>query len=48
MKGLIVSKWMEIWEMDLDRAFTTDFEAFGEKAQNPAEAEVVFFVGIKN
>lgn len=47
MKGLIVNKWAEIWEMDLDRTYTTDFEVFGEKAQNPAEAEIDFLIAIK-
>lgn len=47
MKGLIVNHWAKIWEMDLDRAYTADFEAFGEKAQNPSEAEVDFYVAIK-
>lgn len=48
MKGLIVNHWAKIWEMDLDRAYTADFEAFGEKAQNPSDAEVDFYVAIKD
>ena len=47
MKGLIVNKWTEIWEMDLDRAFTADFEVFGAKAQNPTDAEIDFLIAIK-
>lgn len=47
MKGLIVNKWAEIWEMDLDRVFTTDFEVFGAKAQNPTDAEIDFLIAIK-
>jgi predicted transcriptional regulator YdeE len=47
MAGLIVNKWMEIWEMDLERVFTTDFEVYGEKAQNPADAEVDFLIAVK-
>ena len=46
MKGLVVNKWAEIWDMDLDRAFTADFEVFGEKAQNPSNAEIDFLVAI--
>ncbi len=46
-KGLILNKWKEIWEMDLDRAFTTDFEVFGAKAQNPTDAEIEFLVAVK-
>lgn len=47
MKGLIVNHWAKIWEMDLDRVYTADFEAFGEKAQNPSDAEVDFYVAVK-
>jgi predicted transcriptional regulator YdeE len=47
MKGLIVSKWAEIWKMDIERAFDTDFEVFGEKAQNPADAEIDFLISVK-
>lgn len=47
MKGLIVNKWTEIWDMNLDRAFTADFEVFGEKAQNPNDAEIDFLIALK-
>lgn len=47
MKGLIVNEWMKIWEMNLERIFTVDFEVFGEKAQNPNDAEVDFLIAIK-
>jgi predicted transcriptional regulator YdeE len=47
MKGLIVNKWIEIWQSDLQRVFTADFEVFGEKAQNPADAEVDFLIAVK-
>lgn len=47
MKGLIIDKWTEIWNMDLNRVFSTDFEVFGEKAQNPADAEIDFFIAVK-
>ncbi len=47
MKGLIVNHWTKIWEMDLDRAYTADFETFGEKAQNPFDAEADLYVAIK-
>ncbi|MEM7373044.1 MAG: GyrI-like domain-containing protein [Bacteroidota bacterium] len=46
MSGLVLNKWMEIWDMDLDRIFTADFEVFGEKAQNPADAEVDFMIAV--
>lgn len=46
-KGLIVNEWSKIWEMDLERLFTVDFEVFGEKAQNPLDAEIDFLIAVK-
>ncbi len=46
-QGLIIREWEKIWEMDLERVFTADFEMFGEKAQNPNDAEVDFLVAVK-
>ncbi|WP_192348459.1 GyrI-like domain-containing protein [Algoriphagus sp. Y33] len=45
-KGLIVTHWAKIWKMDLNRVYTADFEAYGEKAQDPSDAEVDFFVAV--
>ncbi len=47
MQGLIVNHWSKIWELDLDRAYTADFEVFGKKSQNPNDAEVDFYVALK-
>jgi len=47
MKGLIVNEWSKIWEMELDRAFTADFEVFGPEAQDPSNAKVDFFISVK-
>jgi predicted transcriptional regulator YdeE len=47
MKDLIINKWKEIWEMDLARAFTADFEVFGEKVQDPNEAEIDFLIAVE-
>lgn len=47
MQSLVVNQWSKIFEMKLDRTYDADFEIFGEKAQNPADAEVEFYVGIK-
>lgn len=46
-EGLIVNKWIEIWGMDLNRVFTADYEVFGEKAQNPADAEIDFLIAVE-
>ncbi len=46
MKGFVGSKWTEIRQMDLNRAYTVDFEVYGEKAQNPNNAEIDFLIAI--
>lgn len=47
-EDLIINQWLKIWEMsDLDRVYTADFDVFGEKAQNPSDAEIDIFVAIK-
>ncbi len=48
MKGLVVDQWSKIFEMELDRTYNADFEIFGEKAQNPSNAEVDFYVGVQH
>ncbi|GAB3342066.1 GyrI-like domain-containing protein [Marivirga atlantica] len=47
MNGLIVNHWNSIFEMNLDRKYTADFEVFGEKAQDKNNAEVDFYVAVK-
>lgn len=46
-QGVVYNTWMKIWDSDLDRTFTVDFEVYGEKAQNPEDAEIEIFVAIK-
>ena len=46
-KGMIVNEWRKIWEIDLERIYTADFEVFGEKAQNPSDAEIDFLIAVK-
>ncbi len=46
-KGAVYQEWSKIWEMDLDRTYTADFEVYGEKAQNPTDAEVDIFIAVE-
>lgn len=46
-QGIVFNEWTRIWNSDLDRTFTADFEIYGEKAQNPENAEVDIFIAIK-
>jgi predicted transcriptional regulator YdeE len=46
-QGIVFNEWTKIWNSDLDRTFTADFEVYGEKAQNPENAEVDIFIAVK-
>lgn len=46
-QGMVAEEWKKIWHSDVDRAFTTDFEVYGKKAQNPDNAEVDIFVALR-
>ncbi|MRX40852.1 AraC family transcriptional regulator [Flavobacterium sp. LC2016-23] len=45
-EGIVFNKWLEIWNSDLNRSFTADFEVYGEKTRNPENAEVDLFIAI--
>lgn len=47
LKGMIIDEWTKIWNSNIPRAYTADFEVYGEKAQNPEKAEVEIFLAIK-
>lgn len=47
MQGIVYNKWVEIWDMPLNRTYTADFEIYGEKALNPKDAEVDIMIAVK-
>jgi predicted transcriptional regulator YdeE len=47
MQGVVFNEWIKIWDSNIERAYTADFEVYGEKAQNTADAEVDIFIAIK-
>ncbi|MDR2147886.1 MAG: GyrI-like domain-containing protein [Tannerella sp.] len=47
LQGMVFNEWTKIWNSDLDRTYTADFEVYGDKAQNPENAEVDIFVSVK-
>jgi len=46
-KGAVYNAWLNIWQANVQRAFTADFEVYDERALNPADAEVDIFVSVK-
>ena len=47
MQGVIANAWIKIWNANFSRLYTADFEVYGEKAQNPENAEVDIFIAVK-
>ena len=47
-EGVVYNEWLKIWDAGLPRAFTTDFEVYGEKSQNPENAEVEICIALTN
>ncbi|MEL7147077.1 MAG: GyrI-like domain-containing protein [Bacteroidota bacterium] len=46
-EGLVYNTWLDIWKKDLDRTYTVDFEVYGDKAQDPSNAEVDIYIAIR-
>ena len=47
MQGALANAWIKIWNANFSRRYTADFEVYGEKAQNPENAEVDIFIAVK-
>ncbi|AMQ01560.1 transcriptional regulator [Pedobacter cryoconitis] len=47
MQGAVYNEWIKIWNSDLARTFTADFELYDERSLNPENAAVDIFVAVK-
>ncbi len=47
IEGTVYQEWTKIWAIEKARVFDTDFEVYGEKAQNPNDAQVDIYVAFK-
>lgn len=47
-QGVVYKEWTKIWglEAELNRTYTSDFEIYGAKSQNPKDAEVDIFIAV--
>jgi len=43
----VYEEWTKIWNADIPRVYTTDFEVYGDKAQNPEGPKVDIFIAVK-
>jgi predicted transcriptional regulator YdeE len=46
-QGSVYNEWLKIWDANLPRTFTADFEVYGSKAQDPENAEVDIFISLR-
>jgi predicted transcriptional regulator YdeE len=47
MEGAVYKTWVEIWNTDLPRAYTTDFEVYDKKSVDPGNAIVDIFIALR-
>jgi predicted transcriptional regulator YdeE len=45
-EGIVYEEWKKIWGTDLPRAYTADFEIYGDESRNPEHAKVGIFVAL--
>ena len=44
--NIVYNKWLEIWDEEINRAYTSDYEIYGAKASDSTNAEVEIFIGV--
>lgn len=47
LTGIVADAWKNIWSLEIDRSYIYDFEVYGANAQNPLDAEVEIYIGVK-
>jgi predicted transcriptional regulator YdeE len=47
VSGRVAQTWQHIWSSNLNRKFTTDFDVYGIKTQNPEDSRVEIYVGVE-
>ncbi|MBI3519062.1 MAG: AraC family transcriptional regulator [Bacteroidetes bacterium] len=47
-EGIVFKEWQNIWNLndELNRSFTSDFEIYGTRSQNPEQAEVDIYIAL--
>ncbi|QCX01493.1 AraC family transcriptional regulator [Aggregatimonas sangjinii] len=45
-EGAVYRTWVNIWNTNLNRLYTADFEVYGKKASNRSNAEVTIYVAV--
>lgn len=47
MEGAVYKEWVNIWNSDLNRAYTADFEVYGTESFDPENGKVPIFIAVK-
>lgn len=47
LKGAVYEAWLEIWNADIPRVYTADYEVYGADAQDPENAVVNIYLSVK-
>ncbi|MES2763252.1 MAG: GyrI-like domain-containing protein [Bacteroidota bacterium] len=45
-ENFVYKEWLNIWNADIDRAFTSDFEIYDATAQDPENAKVDIYIAV--
>lgn len=43
-QGIVFNAWVEIWNSDIKRAYTADFEVYGAGTKDPENAELAIYI----
>lgn len=46
-EGFVFQAWQKIWNSDMNRSYTADFEVYGVKARDPENAEIEIYIALK-
>ena len=46
-KDAVINKWMEIWNADLKRSYTTDIEVYDDRAMDPTNGEADILIAVQ-
>lgn len=48
MENIVLNTWIKIWNSpNIERTYTSDYEVYGFKAQDPTQAEVAIYLATK-
>ncbi|KAF2334669.1 GyrI-like domain-containing protein [Flavobacterium ginsenosidimutans] len=46
-EGAVYNEWLKIWNSDLNRSFTSDFEVYDQRSANLQNGEVDIYIALK-